>query len=499
MSRDRALDRLAHAVLWPGFAGTTAPAWLLRARDAGAPGAVLFATNIDDGDPHQAARLVAELGGPDAVVGIDEEGGSVTRLHARTGSPVPGHAVLGRHDDVTATAAVAARIGTELAQRGIGVDLAPVADVNSNPANPVIGVRSFGAEPDLVARHTAAYVRGLQDTGTAACAKHFPGHGDTATDSHLGGARSSATVAGLEEIHLAPFRAAIDAGVRAVLTAHLVVDHLGPEPATVNPRATALLRGLGFDGVIVSDALDMRAISATLGIGGGAVAALRAGVDLLCLGNAGVYPVTAADPHPDERTYAETQHAIVEALRSGDLDPEVLEAAAARIAALRSWVSQQRSANGARDTAPITDRAAVDVARGACEVHGDVALQPRSTVVVVDGRAGRNEAAGVVPDPVAAALAQRRPITAITAAGTALADVLDTARDAQLVLVLDQPHLHDVELDLLTAVLAARPDAVVVRLGWPAELAPTPARVVTTYGSSAASGRAVAALLCGPQ
>ncbi|WP_163543600.1 glycoside hydrolase family 3 protein [Occultella kanbiaonis] len=494
--RDHALDRLAHAVLWPGFAGTTAPAWLLRARAAGAPGAVLFATNIDDGDPHQAARLVTELGGPDAVTGIDEEGGSVTRLHARTGSPVPGHAVLGRADDVTATAAVAGRIGTELAERGIGVDLAPVADVNSNPANPVIGVRSFGADPDLVARHTAAYVRGLQGTGTAACAKHFPGHGDTATDSHLGGARSSATVAGLEEIHLAPFRAAIDAGVRAVLTAHLVVDHLGPEPATVNPRATAVLRGLGFDGLIVSDALDMRAISATLGIGGGAVAALRAGVDLLCLGNAGVYPVTAADPHPDERTYAETQYAIVEAMRSGALDPEVLEAAVARIEALRSWIAQQRAAHA---TTPITDRAAVDVARDACEVHGDVALRPGSTVVVVDGRAGRNEAAGAVPDPVAAALAERRSITAITAAGTASGDVLDAARDAQLVLVLDQPHLHDVERDLLGSVLAARPDAVVVRLGWPDELASAPARMVTTYGSGAASGRAVADLLGGPR
>src|SRR6266536_1808351 len=176
---------MADGCLLPGFAGTRAPDWILRRLDGGLGGAVLFSRNV--ADPAQVAALTAELHAarPDGLVAIDEEGGDVTRLESATGSSYPGNLALGAAGDPELTRAVAASLGAELAAAGIDLDLAPVADVNSNPDNPVFGVRSFGADPDLVGAHTAAFVAGLQSAGVAACVKHFPGHGDTSVDSHL--------------------------------------------------------------------------------------------------------------------------------------------------------------------------------------------------------------------------------------------------------------------------------------------------------------------------
>ena len=156
---------------------------------------------------------------------------------------------------------MAASIGADLAEVGVNLNLAPVADVNTNPRNPVIGIRSFGADGELVARHVAASVRGLQSAGVAACAKHFPGHGDTAEDSH----HELPVVESLEEAALQPFRAAIEAGVQAIMTAHIVVRSLGETPATMSRELLSdLLREeLGYDGLVITDALEMKAISAT--------------------------------------------------------------------------------------------------------------------------------------------------------------------------------------------------------------------------------------------
>ena len=225
----------------------------------------------------------------------DEEGGDVTRLEAATGSSYPSHAALGALDDVDATRRVAAAMGRRLRDVGIDVALAPVVDVNADPENPVIGTRSFGATPDLVARHGAAFVRGLQGAGVVACAKHYPGHGSTHTDSHLALPTVADPVEVLLERDLAPFRAAVEAGVRCVMTAHVVFpayDPVDKVPATLSPVLLGLLRReLGFGGVVITDALDMKAISATVGHGEGAVRSLAAGADLLCIGNPG-YPET---------------------------------------------------------------------------------------------------------------------------------------------------------------------------------------------------------------
>ena len=178
------LTRDALSVLQPGFTGTTAPDWLLRRLGEGLGAVGLFARNIDS--PAQVAALTAQLRAEraDVIVAIDEEAGDVTRLELRPGCSFPGNLALGAVDDAELTEEVAPDLGRRLAACGVTLNWAPAADVNTNPDNPVIGVRSFGADPDLVARHTAAYVPGLQSAGVAACAKHFPGHGDTAVDSH---------------------------------------------------------------------------------------------------------------------------------------------------------------------------------------------------------------------------------------------------------------------------------------------------------------------------
>ncbi|ACQ79661.1 glycoside hydrolase family 3 domain protein [Beutenbergia cavernae DSM 12333] len=527
---DTTLERLARSVIWPGFAGTVAPDWLQEGLEGGLAGAVLFGHNLaaNDPGPDDDARAVADAAQLSALcgqihdardgtlIGIDEEGGLVTRLHSRRGSFAPGHGALGRYDVESATRRVARQIAGELREAGVDVDLAPVADVNVDPRNPVIGTRSFGADPALVARHTAAYVAGLQSGGVAACAKHFPGHGDTHLDSHHDSPRVDLTMDELERWHLPPFAAAIEAGVRAVLTAHITVTALGEEPATVNPAAIALLRDMGFDGVVVTDAIDMAAIRAVYGRGPGAVRALAAGVDLLCLGNGGAHATLPGAAGYDELEYREVLAAIVGAVENGDLAASRLEEAARRVATLSDWVA----------TAPVASSAgldaagAVEIAATACAVTGDVRVTASPTLTVLDARSAVNVAAGRGADLVSTALRERTPIHRIELRtqvdhGRSVADGARAAverAEGEVVVVVDAPHRIADEAAALAATLEKRADAVVVVLGWPDDprlgeggvlsgtdgtpVAPT--RVLHTYGSSAVSARAAAELLLGP-
>ena len=320
---DRALERLANSVLWPGFLAPRLPAWVEREREAGLAGVVLFSQNVGSGPVDVSGGF---------LVGIDEEGGSVTRVDAAGGSPLPGAMQLGAVDDVAATRRVARMLAERAAGVGANVVIAPVADVNANAANPVIGTRSFGADPALVARHVAAAVAGIADGGAVAVPKHFPGHGDTAVDSHHGLAVSGTDAQTQERVHLEPFRAAIEAGARMIMTAHLVVPGWGEEPATLNRAALGRLRALGFDGVIVSDALDMAAVKRRHGTPGAAVRALAAGCDLLCISN----PANPGSSGDDEADFLAVRDAIVAAAGSGELPLERLEEAAARVEALRA-------------------------------------------------------------------------------------------------------------------------------------------------------------------
>ena len=227
-----------------------------------------------------------------------------------------GPAALGAADDLALTRDTGRAIGAEMAAVGINLDFGPVADVNSNPDNPVIGTRSFGTEPAPAAAHVAAWVTGLQEAGVAACAKHFPGHGDTAQDSHLELPTVEADLETLFARELVPFAAAVEVGIASVMTSHIVVPALDAElPGTLSAPVLGLLRDrLGYDGVIVSDALDMAGASAGRGIPEAAVLSLAAGADLLCIG-----------PEKPAALVRETQDAIVAAVHDGRLSRERLE------------------------------------------------------------------------------------------------------------------------------------------------------------------------------
>ena len=356
------LRELAAACLFPSFPGTDVPDWVRRFLAAGGGGLTLFAYNVPSRDALAALSASLRAERDDLLLALDEEGGDVTRLEWDTGSSYPGGAALGAVDDVAVTEAVAASIAADLAAAGVNWNLAPVADVNV-PANPVIGTRAFGSDPELVARHVAAFVRGTQSHHVAACAKHFPGHGSTEQDSHL----ELPTLVGDVAAGLEPFRAAIAAGVQTIMTAHVRVDDL---PATVDPRiVTDLLRGeLGFEGVVMADALEMKGVSASLGVEQAAIRALEAGCDALCVGH---------DLHE------EAVEQILAAL-TASVDEARLREAAGRVARLAAW---------ARPTASVADRTgAAAAARRALQVEGDVSLDhaPR----IVELRPVANIAAG---------------------------------------------------------------------------------------------------------
>jgi beta-N-acetylhexosaminidase len=335
---DPVLGRLAEAILIPPFPGTAAPGWVLGALGRGLAGVTLYGQNI--AAPGQVSALIAALreatAGDGPVIAIDEEGGDVTRVAFTEGSPYPGNAALGMVDDTALTRAVHQAIGTDLAALGINFDMAPCADVLGAADSPAIGTRSFGADTGLVSRHTAAAVAGLQGAGVAACTKHFPGHGRTGTDTHEAIATIEGGLADLRLVDLPPFEAAIRAGTLAIMPSHLRVPELtGDLPASVSGAAlTGLLRGeLGFTGVIVSDALEMRATRDLFGIPRAAVLAVAAGTDLLCLGREG-----------SEDDYLAVRDALVAAVRDGTLDGERLEEAADRVARLRGGLARARSA-----------------------------------------------------------------------------------------------------------------------------------------------------------
>jgi beta-N-acetylhexosaminidase len=490
------LTRLVDAILLPPFPGRSAPGWVLRALEHGLAGVTLFGPNV--AAPEQLATLTAALRAVAAepLVAIDEEGGDVTRLAHLTGSPYPGNAALGAVDDVQLTRAVYHALGTDLAAAGINVDLAPSVDVNTTAGNPVIGTRAFGDRTALVSRHAAAAVTGLQSAGLAACAKHFPGHGSTRDDTH----HVLATVeGGLRRVRvrdLPPFAAAIAAGVAAVMPGHLRVPGLtGALPASQSAAALhGLLRGeLGFTGVIISDALEMRAVSQRDGIAGAAVRTAGAGVDLLCLGR-----------DLDEDDYLAIRAAIVAAVRDGGLPEARLADAAGRVAGLRARLAAkaQPAAEqpGPRLPGPADARPdgtlGLAAARRALRLFGTVG--PVTDPLVIEADPPENIAAGRVPWGLGPWLPGesviRLPAGNVEAAASAVAGAVARAAARSLIMVVRNAHRAPRTQALVSLLLAQRPDTIVVEMGLPVWR--PPARTyLATYGASRPSGQAAAELL----
>lgn len=428
---------LGAALVLPSFPGSEPPDWIRRFLGEGGRGIVLFAYNVDD-LPALAASLRAER--EDVLLALDEEGGDVTRLEWREGSSYPSAAALGALDEPALTEEVAAAIAADLAAAGVNWNFAPVADVNV-PANPVIGVRSFGSDALLVARHVAAAVRGFQRIGVAACAKHFPGHGSTVEDSHL----SLPALVGPIEAGLEPFRAAIAAGVASIMTAHIKVN---TDAATLDHAVLHdLLRTeLGFDGVIVADALEMKGVSERHGLVDAAVLAVEAGADALIVG----HDVGASDTLR-----------IVDAL-DRRVSRDRLEEAAARVASL--------AASARPRDAEVDRAAALGAAERAVHVDGDIAFA--GDPAIVELRPVANIAAGEAEHGLAPRIVREgEPIP-----------------DADVYVVRDvhrHPWMEAVD----------RPGAVVVEIGLPVWRPRAARGYVSSLGGGRASLAAVEALL----
>lgn len=482
------LVHLANGVLWPGFLGTEAPEWLLDELRDGLAGVVYFSQNVGEGLPSLSDEILRA--NPDALIGIDEEGGNVTRLESAAGSTLPGAAQLGIVDDVEATRASGAELARRVAAIGGNVVLGPVADVNTDPRNPVIGVRSFGSDQKLVARHVQAAVEGLQSTAVAACVKHFPGHGDTHTDSHHALPEISLGIEEFERVHLEPFRAAVAAGVDAVMTAHIVVPAWGAEPATLNPRVLGLLRGWGFDGVIITDALDMAAIRETVGIGEGAARALAAGADLLCIGN----PTNRGEatlPDQDRRDFLAARDGILAAVNDGSLSRERLAEAAGRVSRLAQTLSvrAETATPVEYDGSDIVRRAITGVTRDA-EALAVVDARRRSTLAV-------DSASAYVAETLAADGHRVR----VDVARTTI-DEQDGALDAAVaadgltVVLVDRPDTDDGQRALVERAALRDPDAVVVNVGLAARQ-PLPLALVEVGSASRIGAQAARDRLIG--
>ncbi|MFH9468589.1 glycoside hydrolase family 3 protein [Streptomyces clavifer] len=294
-------------------------------------GIIYFAWAHNTRDPHQIAGLSngiqrAGLAGPTPVpllISTDQEHGIVCRV-GEPATLLPGAMALGAGGSRSAARAAGRIAGAELAAVGIRQNYAPVADVNVNPANPVIGVRSFGSDPDAVAGMVAAQVKGYQGAGIAATAKHFPGHGDTSTDSHTGLPYIHHTREQWAELDAPPFRAAVAAGIDSIMTAHIVVPALDPseDPATLShPILTGILREeLGYDGVVVTDALGMEGVRTKYGDERVPVLALLAGVDQLL--------------NPPDLSVA--WNAVLQAVKSGEISVARIEESILRILRLKT-------------------------------------------------------------------------------------------------------------------------------------------------------------------
>ncbi|MFG2129876.1 glycoside hydrolase family 3 N-terminal domain-containing protein [Streptomyces sp. NPDC048751] len=514
-----ALDEAAHRCLVAGFEGTTTvPDTLKRLIDRGLGGVILFTRNVRD------ARQVRELTDtlralrPDLLVAIDNEGGGIGHLVGAGAPEVPGSWALGVVDDPALTARCADALAGHLASLGITASYAPVADVQQRPENPIVRTRSFGADPELVSRHLRAWIAATEARGVASCAKHFPGHGGTVTDSHH---EAAVDPRPYDALDLAPFRAAIDAGVPMLMSAHVVFPALDPDrPATLSPSILGgLLRDeIGFDGVLVSDALEMRAIADRYGEAAGARLALGAGADQV---------IVAV---PELATTLACRDAVLHALYAGELSAERVEEAAGRVRRLAERYAVRAGAGVVAGGPAGVGASSVGAAGSGVLGVGSVGGES-GAAVSWDVSAGSTAARRAVrlreplPEAVPGAhvvdlfplphpalnwggedlLTELRALDP-TATGTAVAGepesaeaVVDAALRAAdgrpLVVAVCDAGLHPWQGRLRDALLAARPDAVLVSTGLPE--AADGAGVVCSYGRGRANLRAVAEALAG--
>jgi len=463
-----AVDRTILSTFSPGFGGAVVPEWIKPWLENGLGSVTLFASNTPNFEA--AAHLIKELRSynPDVIITIDEEGGDVTRLFVREGSRYPTPALLGQCDDEGLTYSSYNSMGTTLRELGVDITYAPVADVVAFENNPIVGVRSFGMSTELVARHVGQAVKGLQDAGVGACVKHFPGHGAVLEDSHHDLPHIKMGLAEYEKQHIFPFKQAINSGVAGVMIGHLIVEALDKKlPASLSSKVIRdYLRGvLNFDGLVVSDALDMGAIGGPTKLHESALMALTAGADLLCFSGMG-----------DQSQFVLSSFDwIKSAIDSGSFSIESLEKSEQRIV---NW----RQGNQVK----IQNSSSVDFKKliQGFEVSGSVELEP-GVINLVEIGTKPTIAAGDV------SWGMHRELRAVGIACDIHASDAETLSTKKLVVAFRDAYRDAPLLATLNRLYDRYPEAIFIDMGWPTrEFAPK--NLIRAFGSSAVISQAVA-------
>ena len=494
VAQELAVEELVGKLLLLAYPGPEAP--LARLEEFNPAGFLIYPSNVPSTETARSVTsILQEAADHPLIFGIDQEGGPFTTYRVDEATVFPGNMALAATGDPALATEVALATGEELAYAGFNMNFAPVVDVNINPDNPIIGIRSFGASVETVSEFGSAYLEGLEEAGVAAVAKHFPGHGDTSSDSHLSLPSVDGELTRLWAVELPPFQAMIEAEVPAIMTAHVAFPAIEPElPATLSSAAlTGLLRGdLGFQGLIVTDYMDMKAIDQNYGAGEAAVLSVLAGADLVLLG-------------PDLQKQREVHAALLEAVRSGRLSEERVREAVARTRAVAEqyrprWDDETPDYEAHRE---LASRVAT---RGATLLWNDgtLPLAADANVLVVAPRPslfGEPPHLGAVLTNSVAAVetltVSERPTTAQIEEAIRMADAAD-------VLVLGSYHWlggFPAGLAELEARLAATgKPLVVVALGNPDALRFLPERpdaYLAVYGYRESNLRGAAAILTG--
>lgn len=448
--------------------------------------------------------VAAQAGLPGLFVGIDQEGGPVNRL--REGVTVfPSQMAVAASGNREHARAMAAVTATELLTLGVNLNFVPVADVNSNPVNPIIGIRAFSSDPNTVSRLTAVMVEEYKRLGVLCTPKHFPGHGDTDVDSHLGLPLASHDLKTLDRIDFAPFRAAFKAGAQAVMTAHVEVPAIEPDrslPATLSRRVLedTLRKQMRFDGLIFTDSLGMGALSKGVGTVRAAVMAAKAGADVLLFG---------ADIGHEPAQQVEAFDALVAAARSGELPQARIDSAVRRIleAKARMGLLEASAVQDRTQLIPFrvgieeNRQAALAAARGSITLRHDhsrlLPLTARDRVLVIWPERTANDPVDQFDLPPGAAL--QRPKREPTAQD--MRDAVEASAQVDKVVVLTYDAVRNpAQQSLVRTLLAMKPQGVVhVALGGPYDLSlfPEAPAQVATYGDVPVSVKALSMALSG--
>jgi len=488
---------LPHCLI--SFRGYEAPAWVLRALgDGRVPGVCLFNYNFQDLAQFRALNeslLAAAQGGgqPPPLLGVDQEGGQLMAVSGGA-TELPGNLALGATRSTEYAAATGRILAAELRALGCNLNFAPVLDVASRPENPVVGLRAFGDDPYLVGELGVAMLRALQEGGVLASAKHFPGHGNTTIDSHHAGASVDRSLEELEAVELRPFEKAFGAGLASVMTAHVRYPQLDDQPATFSRAIlTSLLRErFGFDGLVITDALDMHALAGTPERDR-ARTALEAGADLPLLG------------------HMAGQEAMVEALLDTLADSR-FDASRRRIERFRATLSYELpplEPDGwaeHRDAAAAMARASITVAHGAQQLPLQLATSDRLCLVnVKTGNLTPAETVGTDGNRLTEQIARRHANTVVVgidygAADEAIQSAAERCRGADAVVFATVNAATDpAQQRLFRRLLAmgARPYVLALRSPVDATYFPEARAVICSFGRRSAQTEAAAAVLFG--